>query len=406
MRCSSRFPRSALAAPLWFALAGCVLDVPVGTLTDGGGAPELPEPPARVDVLLVVDNSGSMCEEQQALLDAFFGVDCPIQQLDQPGPYLNPSPEVAAELEQSCGLAQMLAAYDTDFRIGIITTDVGQCDNRYGFAESQPVFNCAGETVDWGRRPQRGCLQAPESWDSRWLSRGDGGLQHQFAQGLLHLGEHGSPFERGMDAVDVFVDDSPQKITGPGCENDGRDFLRPDAQLMVVFVTDEDDCSHADGAYALPDENVGESCDHNVEQFYSITNPDADASRCYSEAANLAPVAGYATRWRQRRPAGVSVFVLGGVDNGGTQPLACRLLDDGQITDKCWSSQGASSHTGPMQKCDPVRLSEQGIDQPCCTADGAPRYAELISAFDGTSDGASVCGDFGTALKRVRLLLP
>jgi hypothetical protein len=389
--------------------AACTLDVSVGTLTDAGGPPPLPASDDRVDVLLVVDNSGSMCEEQRALFEAFFGLDCPLQELDDPGPYLNPDDDLAAELEQRCGLAQMLAAYDKDFRIGIITTDVGPCDNRYQFAEtqSQLQLNCYGEIVSWGRRPQRGCLQAADSWGGRWLNRGDGAIAARFKDGLENIGTFGSPFERGLDAVDVFLDEDPDKLTAPGCETDGRDFLRPGAQLMLVFVTDEDDCSHADGAYALPDENAGESCDHPFEEFYALNNPDADATRCYTEVDQLAPVTGYADRWKARRPQGVSVFVLGGVDAGGTVAQSCFAEPGGAYTlGTCFESHGASGASGPGQPCDPAVLEGQGIDQLCCTADGAPRYAALAREFAGSADGASVCGDFGGALKRVRLLLP
>src|SRR5688572_18036844 len=113
------------------------------------------------DILIVVDNSGSMAEEQQKLADNFINLrcadpeddstcECPLNDLaDIPEEFLNPQPslyEGDGPLSK-CGFIQLLAAFENDFRVGVITTDVGPCDNRFDqFA--------TGEF-----RPQRGCLQ-------------------------------------------------------------------------------------------------------------------------------------------------------------------------------------------------------------------------------------------------------
>jgi len=382
-------------AALFAVTPACLIEVPIATVASSPGADS-----AKLDILLVIDNSGSMCDEQLALNEAIFGTDCPIQSLNDPGPYLNPSPTVAAELERSCGLAQMLAAYDTDFRLGLITTDVGQCDNRYGFAETQPTLTCAGETVDWGRRPQRGCLQSASTWAQSWLTRDEGDFVRRLREGIGEIGTQGSPFERGLDAVDIFLD--PTASRAPTCERHSTDFLRDDARLVIVFATDEDDCSHRDGAFGLPDEGEGESCSHTVEEFYSLRDPDASPSRCYLERDQLAPVADYAARWRARTDGDMSVFVLGGVapDIAG-RPVAagCRQTSADGFSVQCFESQGSSNLTERHQECAPGAHDEE-----CCTADGATRYMELAGLVDD-SDAASICGDFDTAFKRLQDLI-
>jgi hypothetical protein len=59
------------------------------------------------------------------------------------------------------------------------------------------------------------------------------------AQCMLALGDFGCPFEQPLEAM-------RQALNGSVAANAG--FLRPDALLVVVFVTDEDDCSSSDPA--------------------------------------------------------------------------------------------------------------------------------------------------------------
>src|SRR3990172_7363802 len=167
-----------IGAVALFALLGCP-----------AGPPEIPEatdycvktiesdievPTERAaDILIVVDNSGSMAEEQQNLADNFLNQDpaaCPLQDLKNiPEEYKNPAPALyqgAGPLAQ-CGFIQLVAAFENDFRVGVITTDVGLCDNRVPSAQGGDA---------WGFRPQRGCLQpdsAPGGTARKVLARAD-----------------------------------------------------------------------------------------------------------------------------------------------------------------------------------------------------------------------------------------
>ncbi len=120
----------------------------------------------KVDILVVVDNSGSMLEEQTEVAKNFLNRDggCPISaealgdfrrcddEVGRPEVcrFHNPSTEQLAGELKDCGFLQVLAAYDSDFRVGVITTDVGRCDNRI-------PGSLGGEAR--GFRPQRGCLR-------------------------------------------------------------------------------------------------------------------------------------------------------------------------------------------------------------------------------------------------------
>lgn len=391
-------PLFGLSLSLGAVVSGCVLAFPIGSVP---GAEEEERPASEasrlVDFLFVVDNSSSMCDNQEALVRAFFDADCPIQDLDQvPLALQNPAPELAEELSEQCGFAQLMAAYDLDFRVGVISTDVGPCDDRFNIAETAG-FPVCGLAPGWGRRPQRGCLQAPSSFGSRFLSRGDSAIGSKFASLIASVGVYGSAFERGLDAVDVFLDEDSEKE--PSCANDAASFLRPDAHLTLVFVSDEDDCSHQDGAFGFGDENAGESCTHEIEEFKQLS-PTA----CYDRPELLAPVEDFIQRWRARKGDKLSAILLGGLVPGDDAALVaggCLTLDDGGIGGECFESGGNSNQTGTGGVCDPSMR-----EQPCCIADGAGRYLQAVNALGARGVAGSICGgDFRDLLKQAVAVL-
>lgn len=351
---------------------------------------DVPPPPtplaiaarAPIDVLFVVDNSTSMLEEQQTLLRSVFDDRCPITNLrDVPPEYASAPIDLLQELSGVCGIAQLVAAIDGDFHIGVITTDVGVCDER--FSPAQDPDDVHTPTM------MRGCLQGGVSGaDGRpkFLTRDDE-LNVALQQAMLQVGTYGSPVERGMDAMRTFLD--PESRRAPGCEDDLDGFLRKDGQLVVVFVSDEDDCSHADGAYGFFDEFQGEP--DTCGEFFDLFNADRAAGRCYSDAEHLAPVSDYADFLRglkdEGRTTDVFVGVVGGlVDSAGSfVPSGCSPDGDGGVSAVCQASFGASN------SCD--------ADENCCFADGAYRYAALASAVNSESLLGSICApDFRAPL--------
>lgn len=173
-----------------------------------GEAPALE--PLKTDILFVVDNSNSMQEEQE-------GVALEL-------------PEFVRALQAGGGLTQ-------DFRVGLITTSVYQNANINGelvYAE----FSNEGHS---GRlRPvpeQDGQIRADSP---RWLEGTDPQLVPRF-QRLVQQGVTGSgqetPFEAALLAV------TPPLTQVLPTEGGNAGFLRNGARLLVVVVSDEDDCS-------------------------------------------------------------------------------------------------------------------------------------------------------------------
>ncbi len=175
-------------------------------------------PTNKVDILWVIDNSNSMSEEQAALADGFSAF---ANALDESG---------------------------TDFQIGVITTSFEYSD------------------------PERGKLQG----DPPFLTNADQDYIAQFTSRATAVGTGGSDKEKGLEAALYAV--SPLNVALGGI-NEG--FVRSDAQLLTVIVSDEEDCS--DGG-ALEGQ---------------------DANQCYAQKENLTPVNEYVTKFRALKPPGM-----------------------------------------------------------------------------------------------------
>jgi hypothetical protein len=160
-----------------------------------------------LDILFVIDNSQSMGEEQESLTANFSRFIEVLEGLDGGLPNVH---------------------------IGVISTDVGAGDHGIG--------GCVDEG-DSGRLQSvpRGECQPPAGGFIRDTALPGGERDRNYAGPLAdtfsciaRLGIEGCGFEQPLEAMKRALDDS-----NPG----NRFFLRDNAFLLVVFITDEDDCS-------------------------------------------------------------------------------------------------------------------------------------------------------------------
>jgi hypothetical protein len=169
----------------------------------------------KVDILWVVDNSGSMCEEQADLRANFNNF---ITRLNEIG---------------------------ADFQLAVVTTDM-QAPDESGRFQNIPDGtqgpSCT-QSVDISHCPTENGEEAPpliiRSEDKRYRLE-DGNLdvdklQRDFGCNAT-TGTTGYGFEMGLEAAKTSLD-----ITLRTGYNAG--FLRDDAYLAVIFLTDENDCS-------------------------------------------------------------------------------------------------------------------------------------------------------------------
>jgi hypothetical protein len=206
--------------------------------TDAGtdGEPDCePDPSAGagtadVDLLFMVDNSNSMREEQANLTANFDGIVRPL--VDPPD-------------DDGDGEADWTAA--SSLHVGVISSDMG--------TSGYPVSSC--DNPDRGSDGILQSLPRLEGCDAtypRFLTYDAAAPDPDLAQDfscIASLGTGGCNFEQQLAAVEKALTVHAQ----PGAANDG--FLRPDALLAVVVVTDEDDCTVASPEIFSDDDTLG-----------------------------------------------------------------------------------------------------------------------------------------------------
>lgn len=201
--------------PLVLLAAGsCQCAAPDGVVDDCQADLDLP-PSVSTDILFVVDNSGSMQEEQKKVVD-----------------------ELHTFVEQLVS-----APVHNDFQIGVVTTGVSMNSALCG--ASAPAA-CIEFPFESGRL-QRGKDLAGRVVDTsskKLLSADDPDLLPQ-VQVLVGQGTTGSGQEMGLEAARRAVSEPLLTFALDGNPAGNKGFLRPGARLLVIIVSDEDDCSDA-----------------------------------------------------------------------------------------------------------------------------------------------------------------
>jgi len=147
---------------------------------------------SSIDILFVIDNSRSMFPHQEALATNFARF---LEHLD-------PDPDKGGE------------PGEVDYRIAIATTDIR---NQGGLLQGQPAVLRPGA----GYNPVE-----------------------VFAENVM-VGIEGQALERGLQAAELALE-AAGKLRGSGGE---RLFLRPNAFLYLIFLSDEDDNSFGEIRY-------------------------------------------------------------------------------------------------------------------------------------------------------------
>jgi hypothetical protein len=159
-------------------------------------------PSGSLDILWIVDNSGSMCEEQASIREATNAFVTPLLE---------------------AGI---------DFQIGIITTDMmdpAESGRLQTMADGAGGPSC--EAVDVTECPN----QIPRLLTSTAYADSPADLERDLGC-LVTRGTGGNGFEMGLEAA--LTATSPGLLTR---FNEG--LIREDADLALVFLTDENDCS-------------------------------------------------------------------------------------------------------------------------------------------------------------------
>ncbi len=315
--------------------------------------------PLKMDYLFVIDDSGSMCEEQAALVAGF-------EQVAQ-------------------------ALWDgPDFRVAVVSTDMVARGGAFLAepAEAVPSLSCLDAD---GEPATPDTVDCPELVEGARLprvlrpgtARDVGDLARQFRCSAT-LGTNGDGFEKGLEAMRQALScDGPNRsFFGSCCDApetcDDAEFLRPDADLLVVFLSDEDDCSDD------PDAPISRSENSNCEWDRDTLVP-VDAYAAFLEG--LKPQA----RQHIRVAAMVGPPALNGdgevvhYERGRPEDPRCDP-ESGEYDPAATECCPGGACLGPIQ---PSCSSEQG------ETFAGHRYRELASRFGGCAPGrgCNLCTD-------------
>jgi hypothetical protein len=162
----------------------------------------------QTDILFVVDDSNSMVEEQEG---------------------------VAEELPTFVQILQTGAGVQQNIRVGLTDTSVYSA-----------FF---GTSLLLTKYPQGGWLRQLRAADGgvgggeRWLTDPDPEIAPRLAASIRALGLNGSFQETPFESARIALTGTGFWTLLPDGGNPNAGFLRPGARLLVVAVSDEDDCS-------------------------------------------------------------------------------------------------------------------------------------------------------------------
>jgi hypothetical protein len=173
----------------------------------------------QIDFLFVIDNSSSMDDVQAKLVAAFPQF---IQVIDQ---------------------YQNAAGQSLDYRIAVTTTG-----RDVAYIIKVPVI---GTEIPFNEMGDDGEFRPVPGQSRRWIERSDGNVSSTFSS-LGTVGTGGPSLEMQLLAMEWSLS---KRMTEGAKPNAG--FLRDDALLAVVMVSDEDDCSIPTDGFTI----ASDACD-------------------------------------------------------------------------------------------------------------------------------------------------
>jgi len=408
----------------------------------------------NLDILWVIDNSVSMCQEQNSLsgnidtfLDGFqgFNVDLRMGVVTTDGLSAKGnatgligqgrfSSEPATLWPANCLERKYNIPCVSDEECGhlgekwiceeVFNNDASRLYNTNGSANSRCRYFCDTDEecqaefdsaeaecfAPGGDQEARGCLIPPNTADCAQLTT-DLGLEElppfvsskEDTLGLFHClatvgasQEKPPQLEQGMNAAIWALDRNPDP-GAPDNSEQAKAFMREDAYLIIVFVSDENDCSLAPGVSLLVDDHPKCDC------LLDVDHPTPDVPNTHWHKTNakgpLLPVSTAANQLKALKEDSSRVLIAS---------IVAGVLVDGSGDDLTCPSGGTETE---ILQC--VEAQEEAYYEAKCTTHGiyAPatfvcnsasglghhgsRYLELVARFEDQGFEANICNDAG-----------
>jgi hypothetical protein len=266
----------------------------------------------KMDIVFVVDDSGSMGDEQAELGRNF--------------------PEFARVLDEY----RVRSGEPLDYRVALTTT-------------ARTIRTRLGNTQIFSNHVtgDNGAFRTPDGVGRSWIQSDDAG-RRDLLKDLAVVGTGGSPIEMPLDAARLALTDQ----IASGGTNAG--FLRDDALLAIVLLTDEEDCSRLDGR-----------TDADAITLRLIDDPETVICR------SLATPQQY-----------VDIFddVKGGRDRWATAVIAGDGTCEGD-------GSGNGAEDSPRLKDFVAKTGENAIFRSICDDDFSPALKDALDTFQAACDG-------------------
>ncbi len=256
-----------------------------------------------VDILFVIDNSGSMAEEQTKL---------------------------RAAMQE---FIQLLTLTEVSYQIGVTITDLrliesdtfgGSCDSYYHDFEGGCLRGLSEGLI----------IYSKDAYET----------QLELFKYLTSVGTCGSTWEQGLEAARRVIQYTDTSSCPSSFQNRENTFIRKDANLLIIVLSDEDDCSHS-------------SATKETLQLASDPGPEGAYQQCY-HSDNLIPVDDYIDFFKKAKGIGnedkVKFAAIIGSDSSGNASGCFFDTTKNQASTECSEDaifQGCAKNEPSCNKC-------------------------------------------------------
>ena len=333
---------------------------------------------ANLDVLFVIDNSPSTADKQ-LLFAANFSTF--VQSLRQ--------------FPNAAGGGSALP----NLHIGVVSSTVGlQSTNVYALSNCPQTSSTDDGRLQTAPRVT-GCTPPSAAYISDLAGSGSdritnysGALEDELAC-IAEIGADGCGFEAQLEGMKRALDGSQ-----PG--NSG--FLRPDAYLAVIFLTDEDDCSVKDPSiFTLDPSTVGGSNDFRCQPMYAYQCDTPITTASPATYTNCVPASGANSKYLQ--------------DTSYYYDFLSTLKDPSQIVVAMVAGDATSTiHVGEVTIPETDAMQNPALEPSCMAMIGSAmtigrpgvRLADFTSRFGKQGLFTSVCqSSYATVFQQIGQLL-
>lgn len=433
--------RTLLASALVTCAAGCLEEEGWGARNldgsvilnplDGGSAIEAPapipdagtqvlhEPVSALDVLFVIDNSGSMASEQEKLARELTRI---VKVLTSGDRYAEREDRVPPGLTEKARRFTPVSS----LHVGVVSTNVGGIDQPTGTQAA--VLSCAGrgddgilqhstsvavdgvlakrlEFQDYAAgdtviAPSAECQLPPQPTYQSYLTSDDPAAVGLAFRCVARLGVRGCPFEQQLESMWKALAPSSAPAGAPTelytFTSDGRGqgdlanrgFLRENAVLAVVHLSDEDDCSITDAGKALF------SLGTDAQQMFGPLNLRCGTT---SDPTLVRSSERYVSGLRSLKPGHPERIVFAAVVGVPTSPIAA-----GASYDELLALPEMQFREDPLKPGFPERACSVVTDGRDNEAYPGRRFLQVAKSLGAQSVVESICAEtYGPVLDRM-----